>query len=262
MKAEIKTITPEIAAEMLRSNTSNRPLTDRHVLFLSNQMVKGKWLYNGESIKFSKNGVLLDGQHRLTALIKSGKTIDMLVIHGLEEEAFNVIDTGRTRTAGDVLGKNGYSSSISLGASCRFLIMIARGGYSQDSKKALNITNQDVLDLVEKNPDIAEAMTFSQGVYIKNRQLPKSIIGGLYYLFSKKNAIKAEEFWTGYSTGIDLPQGNPVLMLRTKLMQDSINKSRMSTREKVFLTIAAWNAFVLNKTIAQLRTPTELPNIL
>lgn len=69
----ILTVTPEMAAKLLEHNKWNRPLNDLHVHRIKNQILKGKWQFNGDTIKVSADGDVLDGQHRLWAVISQGK---------------------------------------------------------------------------------------------------------------------------------------------------------------------------------------------
>ena len=72
-------ITPEIAKYYLSYNTKNRKQSEKSIKFLVDQMEKGLFLENGESIVFDKNMKLTDGQHRLLAIIKSGKSYNIQV---------------------------------------------------------------------------------------------------------------------------------------------------------------------------------------
>ncbi|MCD8302561.1 MAG: hypothetical protein LUC44_06035, partial [Prevotellaceae bacterium] len=54
-------------------------------------------------ITFSEEGRLLNGQHRLKAVVKSGKTVRMAVMRGVSVKDFSVIDTGMMRTSSDIL---------------------------------------------------------------------------------------------------------------------------------------------------------------
>lgn len=66
------------------------------------QMREGLWHFNAETIKFDVNGNLLDGQHRLMAIVKSGCAISCLVVRNLPSEVFSTIDRGTIRSYGDV----------------------------------------------------------------------------------------------------------------------------------------------------------------
>src|SRR3990172_8052075 len=77
-------VTPNPPREWLRTNTHNRKLRDRAVADYARDMTAGHWTLNGEAIKFATDGTVLDGQHRLRAVIDSDVTVQMLVVVGLD----------------------------------------------------------------------------------------------------------------------------------------------------------------------------------
>ena len=85
-------VTPELAKTWLQSNTNNRTPRQNHVDFLVNEIKTGAWKITHQGIAFSTDMVLLDGQHRLMAIAKSGVTVQMLVTFGLESDSMSVID--------------------------------------------------------------------------------------------------------------------------------------------------------------------------
>jgi hypothetical protein len=69
----IETITPKQAQVILAHNDRNRSLASSRVTVYSGAMLAGEWRMNGETIKFNGDGTLLDGQHRLAAVVRSGQ---------------------------------------------------------------------------------------------------------------------------------------------------------------------------------------------
>lgn len=92
--ARLVSITPELATQWLENNPLNRDIRDEHVQRLAHDIVVGQWVVNGDTVKRTSTGMLLDGQHRLWAVIEAGKAADMFVIDGIPEDAFHTIDTG------------------------------------------------------------------------------------------------------------------------------------------------------------------------
>ena len=87
-KAVIETITPEQAKKYLKKGYQNRQHLDKkYVQKLAEDMKNGKWKTSAEPIIFSEDNTLLDGQHRLAALVLSEMTEDFLVIRGFNEHA-------------------------------------------------------------------------------------------------------------------------------------------------------------------------------
>lgn len=117
--AKVETITPDIAKTMLGENVNNRRISHDNVNMFAREMRNGEWRFNGEAIKFSKDGRLLDGQHRLLAVIAADKPLTTLVIRGLEDETQQTMDSGKTRTLGDVLTLRGEKNSTQLASLAR-----------------------------------------------------------------------------------------------------------------------------------------------
>ena len=92
-RAEVVLITPAMAQELLLMNTFNRPLSAAKVAKYAALMKAGAWAYNGEgSISISRTGKLLNGQHRLHAIVNSGVACLMVIAHGVLDSAFATID--------------------------------------------------------------------------------------------------------------------------------------------------------------------------
>lgn len=86
-------ISPKLAEEWLQRNTSNRPLDNRLINRLINSLENKEWILNGETITFSNDGVLLQGQHRLHAIWQSGVTAYSYVVFDIgEANAFATYD--------------------------------------------------------------------------------------------------------------------------------------------------------------------------
>lgn len=96
MKTKLQKITPAMAEKWLATpNTKNRKLRQRTVEAFAADMRRGKWHITHQGIAFDEAGNLLDGQHRLAAIVKSGCTIEMLVTTGLPQSSGGGEDDAR-----------------------------------------------------------------------------------------------------------------------------------------------------------------------
>lgn len=147
MKIAQEKITPEKAREYLGMNTDNyRKLNPMRVTTYAADMKSGRWQLNGEGIKFAKNGTLLDGQHRLQAIIKANMPVEMLVIWDVEDDV-SIYDLNAPRTLASVLRKNGtveanYTTIVGIGN-----FIVGNG----DTHRLLG--NGAIIDYVEKHID-------------------------------------------------------------------------------------------------------------
>lgn len=107
MKAEIVNVTPSMALEWLKFNTNNRPLRRTVVNGFKLALQRGEYIATHQGIAFGTDGVLLDGQHRLTAISELRDGIfPMVVTWGVPNDAFKVMDIGVKRSAADSLGED------------------------------------------------------------------------------------------------------------------------------------------------------------
>jgi hypothetical protein len=84
LQITVDTITPEQAQAYLDNNAKHRPIKERKVAEYMMEMQDGIWKLNGKTICFDWNGRLLNGQHRLSAVVKSGVTLTTVVVRGLD----------------------------------------------------------------------------------------------------------------------------------------------------------------------------------
>ena len=62
---------PDLAARWLDGNTHNRPLKQTLVDRFVRDMQAGRWRLTHQGIAFDADGMLIDGQHRLWAIVIS-----------------------------------------------------------------------------------------------------------------------------------------------------------------------------------------------
>ena len=103
MDLSIEMITPKMAEKYLQFNTCNRHLRKSLVSQYARDMTNGNWKLTHQGVAFNCDGTLLDGQHRLAAIIESGVAVQMLVARGVESKNQLFMDDHANRTAGDAL---------------------------------------------------------------------------------------------------------------------------------------------------------------
>ena len=117
MTCEMVLVTPRIAAAWLatseqnprwsKKNSASPAVADqRRVIQMARDLEHGDWHQGSNTIAFSTDGRLLEGHHRLSAIIKSGKSIWLPVVRGITPEGERHIDDNRPRTASARTGIN------------------------------------------------------------------------------------------------------------------------------------------------------------
>jgi hypothetical protein len=92
-------ITPEIAADWLENRNlgKNRKLSLRTAGRYAKAMSDGRWMVTHQGIAFDSDGFLIDGQHRLRAVVLAGMSVEMFVAVGFDSGTFAILDIARRR---------------------------------------------------------------------------------------------------------------------------------------------------------------------
>lgn len=251
MNTELKTITPELARQMLERNVNNRRISLDRVDHLAREMASGNWVINGESIKFSQSR-LIDGQHRLNAIVKANTPVQTLVIEGLPDDAFATIDQGRKRSGADVLTVNGESHPLIMQAAIR-TVMDVMDTSSKWKRSSHSVPNKAFLDFVEQYPEIRESVNM---VAHMSRGLAKlsgyAIPTAMHHLFARVDRDRANIFIDQLHTGVGLDTNSPIYLLRERLIENSANRNKVERTQIMAIWIKAWNAWYGHKTVKRL----------
>jgi hypothetical protein len=283
---KVETITPTDAHTMLGTNVHNRHVKRSLVLRLANAMRRDDWTLNGETIKISVTGKLLDGQHRLLAIIESGCTIRTFVVRGLPDETQQTVDIGITRSNADVLALEGYASrSRWLAATLRYLKLLETGlfratgggestyvgGQAEHAKAREPIATfspQELMDVLLDYPYIYDSMDAVDGM---SRSFGGSAAqyAALHAWLSKKNPDAARDFFDHLVNGTGLEKGDAIWALRRYLETRKADRVSSNTRTKGWsrvsrlyvhaLFIKAWNAYRAGKKVRTLSWKTNEP---
>lgn len=243
----IETITPTLAAQYLTRNSMNRPVSAMVVKSLAGAIKRGEWKLNGESIKFSADGRLLDGQHRLNAIIHSGMAAQTAVVRGIDSDAFDTLDQGRKRTAGDVLAIAGEKNSRILAAILRNIMAIERNG-----DMGLQVTPAQVENALLLHPYARELASAYQSS--KARTFATAVVPAVLTIASERGHPNEALFFMGnLASGANLDSRSPILLLRERLIESHTNRiRRLSVVVQCAYTIRAWNAYIDDRPLYRL----------
>lgn len=248
-------ITPTMAAEWIKLNTINRPLNHGKIADYACDMKNGKWQYNGETIKISCDNRILDGQHRLLAIIRADVPIKILVVRGLAADSFKTIDTGMRRSAAQILGLSGKKHSTIQAAIGRWIILIETKTNDVSSRKS--VTTQEIFDVLVRHPMVPHfASTISSNRSIRGL-LPSASGAAVVLAAEKYGQDIVENFLAEFSDGQGLKKGDPAYELRERMIQNSSRVAKLTTSTIVAITIKALRAYATNKTIGVLRWSTN-----
>ena len=193
--AKVETITPEIAKTMLGENVNNRRISRDNVNLFAREIRNGEWRFNGEAIKFGKDGRLLDGQHRLLAVIAADKPLTTLVIRGLEDETQQTMDSGKTRTLGDVLTLRGEKNSTQLASLARAVYLADQLGMEAAAQNDLKPTRGEIISFIDQTPQLADVLAASRAFRSQSGDmLTSSMFASLWWTFAHIDTDAADRF--------------------------------------------------------------------
>lgn len=258
------TVTPELAKEWLKLNTRNRKVSPIRVKGYADQMKAGAWRITGQAIQFDTDGVLIDGQHRLEAVVMANVPVRMAVVRELEPEVREVIDTGWVRQAAHLLSMEGATHCNELSGALRMLLayeggrsLLARGSGGRN-----DITNAAIVEAFHRHPGMQDSV---QAVRKLKAMIYTTSAGFCHYMFSQYSPEMADKFFRGLAVGGNLKDTSPILLLRNRLLADRLStKHRMKAAEVAAITVKAWNAWGGGQSIKMLKYAhkEEFPTIL
>lgn len=246
---ELVHVTPQLAERWLEANTANRPLREDVVEKLGRDMVAGRFLENGDAVRFGPGGLMLDGQHRVEALRLTGQSAWLLVVSNLPNQARDTIDDGTKRTMGDRFAFHGEASPKTLAAVVRRALLWERRSYANAKFQPSAL---EAFEFLDANPDLRDAAAAADH-YRKGRLLAGSTIGLCWWLFSRLDQTQCAEFFDRLGDGAMLAGGHPILTLRNRLNALNAQHGRVPASHVTALTIKAWNYFRDGQTLRAVR---------
>lgn len=262
------TVTPDLANDLLRLNTENRPVKPMVVNKYAKELDEGTFHFTGDAIKISKEGVLLDGQHRLLAIVKSGKPMQMHIQSGLDPNVFLVLDTGTQRTISDIMGLKHYKYYNKVASVARIIHTIQNkepiGGVEGRAKRQHSV----LLKMVESldKDRLEEACATGHDARLRAKFIDSNLIAAMDYIISSHGkGDEFKQFCKLLSTGDGLGSSNhsSIWLLRERLIDDLRSHTKLTTTARYFLLVNTWNAYLKGKSLKKLSKITgEIPDIL
>jgi hypothetical protein len=234
-------ITPEMARAWLKTNVGNRPARQAHVKALQKAIANGEWKLTGDPIRFSASGKLIDGQHRLQAIVNSGITVQAVVMHGLQDDIFDVIDSGKGRSRSDLLcidvGLPVETGKI-LGTAVGIAYDYEKGNFSFRG----SVSSRELMDYVHRNPSLIASSEYAQRLPRSGTPVPRSIAAAFHFFASKLDQEAAEAFLTRLMVGVVNGQNDMLLHMRNLCSAALVARRPISTPEIMARLIKIWNA--------------------
>lgn len=264
MEFSVETITPDIAHKLLdeteRQGLINRSVRPNRVERLAHDMMTGEWQVTHQAIAITDEGAVIDGQHRLHAVMQAGIAVQMLVMRGAQPQSFKVLDTGATRTTGDSLKVAGFNNVNHLAATVRgYLAYDLVMGTNESFQLVLRmVTTPDVFEFMDNPANaqtaidaVRDASVVANGLARYGLKTPIAIAMMTFQLHAHDvGPTTYHEFFARMTDGANLDVDSPILALRRWFMHDTgyVNVRPMIRRPVAAAnTIKSLNDFSLGK---------------
>lgn len=250
-RATLTYVSPAVAAEWLRSKPDyQRKLHPKHVEKLASAILAGEWRLNGATIVFNDKGELIDGQHRLAAIVEAGQGVSTLVVTGVPQElaVFHTLGDVRTRRLSDFL--NGKRNVTSI-ASCIGYIAQWRAGHWPPHRTGNNRTMPELLEIAEQYEGQIDNLT-------TRLRLAGSLTGQsgfcLFLALMYTESVDTErtlQFFDRLGDGVGLSKDSPIYWLRNRFMAYATKVS--DRREGQAIIIKALHMYLDGQTCSLIR---------
>lgn len=249
--AELVFVTPETAAEWLEHNDSNRNQREGSIAKYARSIANEDWLITGEGVKFDWNGRLVDGQHRLKAIVKAGVGAWMFVFRHLNPDVQAVLDTGIRRTPGDALKWAGYPSFNELATMARLLILWDEGYLRRSGANASReVANEEILAWAAEHSERA-LHWYRKARSIENGKsgfptVSRCALAAALFLLDQADPCgeTVNEFAERLRTIRLSGTGDPVNALHARLLSARANRERLYPASQFYCYFRVWNALI------------------
>jgi hypothetical protein len=261
----VEVVTPKDANRYLRHNVRNRRIKPAVVADYAREMAGGLWCFTAEPLIFDTDGVLLNGQHRLSGLVKAQVELPFLVVRGVAKEAFPYIDIGSRRNGKDVLSIHdptapGHAQQV-LNKICSIRTASGRMGGS--------LSVPDIIQVYEAEKKQLKA---SGGFITKLDRQPRALANvneciAFHMEFAHRHGANlANDFFTKILTGVGIQENTWEKVGRDRLMRSVGKKSGhqdfMNDLRKRVVIVTVWNKIRSGSPVGQLKIHAGVPDIL
>lgn len=262
MKITQVMMTPEWAESLLDKNVDNRPLSLVRVRQLAKAIMEGEWQMSHQGIAVSTSGKLLDGQHRLAAIILAGKAVPLLLTTECDPAIFKVVDTGYKRTAGQVLSMGGAFCPKDAASTCRLVMAYERVPHLVWASPSITYTNSDIVEWYEGARGQID-FALKLGISGRNRLALVRTSSLAAFVFIACRAGYAESTLTRYvdqlCNGDGLQKDDPVFSFRRAIINRApdvlFRANSRASQAWIASLISVFNSWASGRSVKLFRVP-------
>lgn len=248
----VEAVNPTLAARWMLCNTCNRKIRFPTVDKYSYAMSSGVWTVSNDDICFDPEGNLLNGQHRLLAIIQSGTTQIMTVKRNVPRSAMKHMDRGTSRSYADQLRFAGEMNVNVLGAILKQAVLIDTGRIYRDTHQQ-TVGDAEMDDYLEAEPGIRMSAAVASHFY-SQIFAPPTTIGVAHWMIAGTNSHGvADHYIEQLAKRTGEAEGSAVLAVDKRLREIQRNHQQFPVRNYIYLLIKGWNYYAKDRPVAKLQ---------
>lgn len=207
---------PDVASRLYElTNTKNRPLAKTLSGHVADRLREGDYEVTGDTLKWSKSAIMLDGQHRLDGCRKSKKPLTSHVVFGLPDDIFDVLDQGKKRSPGDVLALLGVKDHNIVAGSVRQAKMYLEG---RKGNEIHGLTARRIKELATGPMQDIQEFTSLGRLVSQAFKHPPSMITAILYMIAQHSKLAAKNFAHEWVHGARVGRNENFDVLNGRLM--------------------------------------------
>lgn len=212
-------ITPSVASYILGNhNSKNRKISLGKIRQTSADILSGRFLVNGESVIFDRNGLLLDGQHRLHACVETSTEIISLCAFGIDPNAMQTIDLGKGRSVGDVAQISGVPNGNSVAAVARILLAYEKNN-GETFGRPSDLSANEVIEYIHEHDEIIEADRWAGPFWVTLRGIcPRTILSAARVILERQYGETIVKYLEQVGSGANIGPNDPAFVIRRRLL--------------------------------------------
>ncbi len=200
----------------------NRKILHAVVNRYARDMEAGNWRLTGQPIIFDSQERLLDGRHRLTAVVKAGARAQILVVRGIDPDAMHSIDTGRARTPGQILGLLGVGNSSLVASIARTVFFLEHAGAALGD----SVSVDEITATIDAHRGIRWIVGQRGGT--GTGVITTTSVLAAFGLAWELHPEVLSDYWRAFHSGAGLDVGDPLLTLRNVLLSPTARTDQLT----------------------------------
>lgn len=264
-QTSLVSVDPTTAKRWLARNGANRRVRARQVAKFAADMTEGRWALTGAPVQFATDGRLLDGQHRLHAIVQSGATVDLFVVRGLDPRAQAFMDVGAKRTLADQLLLGGHRNHTILAAGAR-LAFAWLSGRLHEPRAALS--EAEIREFIDDNPTLTVAAELAAKLRSAGLDVHQSSLCAAIWILLEEHHTQGDvrEFFTSIAENRTNGVGDPRNALLQRIASSRRQHERIDSAVVLGLLIRTYNAHYRGTSLRKLQVhrdgePIDIPAV-